>query len=65
MENQQKWRTTITIWIAAICVTAVICSWQLKDYRYQAITHDQYMAFDKATGKYYSMRGAQLPIAAD
>lgn len=64
MDNQTKWRRSITIWVAAICVTAIVCSWLLMGYRYQAIIrHDgPVLSYDKITGRYHNHEGKLLPL---
>ena len=66
VDNQAEWRRMISFWIAAICVTAVICSWQSKGYRYEPRTNNGFlMMFDKTAGKYYDGWGDDLPPKVD
>jgi hypothetical protein len=55
MNEGKAWRQFITIWVAALCVTAVVCCWLNRSNRYVPVTKPlnyRHLIFDSVTGNY-------------
>lgn len=52
--GDDKWQRTITLWVVLVCLTALLCCWLLKPYRFQNVrgANGAPILFDRQTGQY-------------